>query len=421
MNLRHIFSRVSGAAAVVAMSLGLTACGGPGGDGQPVKASADQIALGKYLTVAADCAACHTAKGGAPMAGGVPLDSPFGKFYGTNITRDPEHGIGRWSADDFYKALHDGTAPGGHQLYPAMPYTSYRSMPRQDVDAIYAYLMQLPAAKVPNKPAELGFPYNMRFGVFFWKLLFLKDELPDASQGQSASWQRGRYLANGLGHCAECHTPRAAFGRLDADRPLQGGLLGRFLAPDISPTGLAARGWSEVDLLTFMRTGIAPQGSAFDEMHTVVALSTQHLTEPDAKALVRYMTGDTPAAPQAPRPDASADQKLGPGRQLYLNVCAGCHGREGEGRTSVAVAMAGNSTLRLADPRNLLVSVLDGLPAQAFPGLERMQEMPGFAADLSDAQVAELANYLRVRFGGQPGNVAAPAVAGLREEKQGKK
>ena len=170
-----------------------------------------------------------------------------------------------------------------------------------------------------------------------------------------------------------------------------------------------------------MRTGIAPQGSAFDEMHTVVALSTQHLTEPDAKALVRYMTGDTPAAPQPPRPDASADQKLGPGRQLYLNVCAGCHGREGEGRTSVAVAMAGNSTLRMADSRNLLVSVLDGLPAQAFPGLERMQEMPGFAAELTDAQVAELANYLRVRFGGLPGDVQPAAVAGLREAQQPKK
>lgn len=400
----------------IAAALALSACGGPTGDGQPVKASADQIARGKYLAKAADCAACHTAPAGAPMAGGAALESPFGALYGSNITPDPTHGIGKWSKDDFYKALHDGTSPGGRQLYPAMPYASYRAMPREDVDAIYDYLMQFPAVAQPAKEANLSFPYNMRFGVWFWKLLFLKDELPAASQGQSAEWVRGRYLGNVLGHCAECHTPRGFMGQLKLGQQWQGTELGRWLAPDITPKGLAERGWSERDIGTFMKTGVAPQGSAWGEMHTVVTLSTQYLTEEDNKALVRFMTGDKPLAPVPAKEDATADQKLGAGRQTYLNVCAGCHGVNGEGRTHVAVAMAGNSTLRIGDPRNLVVSVLDGIGAQQFTGVERMQEMPGFADKLSDAEIADLGNYLRVRFAGQPADVTAAAVAKLREK-----
>ncbi|HEY4079536.1 MAG TPA: c-type cytochrome [Burkholderiaceae bacterium] len=399
---------------LISTSLLLAACGGPHGDGQPVKASPEQIARGKYLARAADCAACHTAPGGAPMAGGEPLASPYGTLVGSNITPDKEHGIGRWSADDFYAAVHDGVAPGGHQLYPAMPYTSYRVMPREDVDAIYAYLMQLPAVAQPSAKASLTFPYNMRFGVWFWRALFLKDELPAASQGQSAEWKRGRYLADGLGHCAECHTPRGKLGQLKLDQQWQGAQLGRFLAPDITPQALAARGWSERDIATFMRTGIAPQGSAFGEMHLVVSLSTQYLTDADMHALTRYVTGDAPLPPLPVQANLAAEQQFAAGRQTYLNVCAGCHGRDGEGRDHVAVAMLGNSTLRQADPRNLIVSVLDGLPAQQFPGLERMQDMPGFARTLSDAELAELGNYLRLRFGGQKGDVTAEAAKALR-------
>ena len=386
---------------------------GPHGDGQPVKASPEQIARGKYLALAADCAACHTAPGGAPMAGGAPLESPYGSLAGSNITPDKQHGIGMWSADDFYRALHDGVSPRG-QLYPAMPYTSYRAMPREDVDAVYAYLMQQKPVAQASPEADFKFPYNLRFGLWFWRALFLKDELPAASQGQSAEWTRGRYLADGLGHCAECHTPRGALGQLQLDKQWQGAQLGRFLAPDITPQGLAERGWSEGDIAAFMKTGIAPQGSAFGEMHLVVSLSTQYLTGTDLHALTRYVSGDKPMAPQPAPLNPAADQQFALGRQTYLNVCAGCHGRDGEGRDHVAVAMLGNSTLRQADPRNLLVSILDGLPAQSFPGLERMQDMPGFADTLSDAELADLGNYLRLRYGGQKGDLTADSVKALR-------
>lgn len=374
---------------------------------------AAQIARGRYLARAADCAACHTAPDGAPFAGGVKLTSAFGTFYGTNITPDPRHGIGNWSADDFYRALHDGVSPDG-QLYPAMPYTSYRQMSREDSDALYAYLMSIPPMPVANRDPELSFPFNLRFGVRFWKWLFLKDALPDASQGHSADWNRGRYLANALGHCAECHSPRGAFGQLDTAKTLAGGALGRVVAPDITPAALAQRGWNGADLQTFLTGGEAPQGSAFGEMHPVVQLSTQYLTRDDLRAMSAYLLGDQP--PSAQTPVVSADMTpFAAGRSVYLAVCAGCHGAEGAGKPHVTVAMRGNSTVRQHDPRNLLVSVLDGVNAQDFPGLERMQDMPGFAGMLSDKDVAQLANYLRAQWGGQPADVSADQVRKLRQ------
>jgi mono/diheme cytochrome c family protein len=241
---------------------------GSAADQQPAGPTtpAQRVERGKYLARAADCAACHTAPNGAPFAGGYRLESSFGTFYSTNITPDKENGIGKWSADDFYQALHDGMAPARH-LYPAMPYTSYRGMSRADSNAIYAYLMQLKPVPVPNRQPELSFPYSMRIALAGWNLLFLRNSLPDASSGQSPAWQRGRYLSNALGHCAECHTPRGMFGTLDGARPLAGAALSRIAAPDITPAGLAARGWTAVALQAFLATGIAPLGSAYGEMY----------------------------------------------------------------------------------------------------------------------------------------------------------
>jgi mono/diheme cytochrome c family protein len=401
---------------LAACALTLAACGR---DESSSDASAaftptpEQVAHGRYLAKAADCAACHTAKDGAPFAGGVKLDSPYGTFYGSNITPDKDHGIGNWSAEDFYKALHDGNARGKH-LYPSMPYTSYRQLTRADTDAIYAYLMSVQPVAVANHPHDLKFPYNLRFGMALWDMVFLKDTLPDASTGKSADWQRGRYLANALGHCAECHTPRNVFGQLEDAKPLSGAALGRTIAPDITPAGLASRGWTGGDLQTFFSVGIAPQGSAFGEMYPVVHLSTQYLTKDDVRALSVYLLGDTPPAPQPVTPVAADAAMLAAGRSVYLAVCAGCHGLSGEGKPHVAVAMNGNSTLRQADPHNLLVAMLDGIDTQKFAGLEDMQAMPAFSSTLSDDELAQLANYLRATWGGQAANVTAQDVKALR-------
>lgn len=375
--------------------------------------SPEQLSRGKYLATAADCIACHTAAGGAPFAGGVPLKSTFGTMYGTNITADPDTGIGRWSSDEFYQALTSGKSPHGH-LYPAMPYTSYRAMAREDSDAIYDYLMHLPPVRMANKKSELNFPYNLRFGLVFWNLLFLKDSLPASSAGQSAEWIRGRYLANVLGHCSECHTPRGKLGQLDLGKPLAGFALTRFYSSDITPAGLIDRGWNAADLQTFFKVGIAPQGSAFGDMYDVVHLSTSHLNDADLQALTVYLLGDRPPAAR-PRPAVNGDKgKLDSGRQIYLNVCAGCHAADGAGWPHTAVAMHGNTTVREPNAHNLIVSILDGVPEQKFSGVENMQAMPAFAQRLSDSEVADLANYLRVTWGNLPGDVASDRVSALR-------
>ncbi|MFV8904283.1 cytochrome c [Serratia fonticola] len=379
---------------------------------QQVTASSEQIARGRYLTQAADCAACHTAAGGAPLAGGYPLDTPFGTIYGSNLTPSADQGIGRWTKDDFFLALTQGVAPGGRHLYPAMPYTSYKGISREDADAIYAYLMSRPAVDVAIPANDMPFPFDQRMALIGWNLLFRNsDPLPASSQGSSAEWQRGRYLSDVLGHCGECHTPRGMLGQMEVNRPMQGGDLGRFIAPDITPQALAQRGWTPEELSRFLSTGLAPQGSAFSEMHMVVDLSTRHLTPEDHRALVTYLMGDKPPQPVAVKIGQGSDA----GRITYLDQCSACHERDGAGIPHVAVAMRDNATLRQPDGKNLIVSVLDGLPAQQFPGNESMQSMPGFAERLDDAQIAELVNYLRVTWGGLPADITAEQVKALRK------
>src|SRR6516162_2462221 len=231
--------------------------GRTGGPVQRPNAPAELVAHGRYLAQAADCAACHTAPGGAPFAGGLAMPSGFGTIYATNITPDPDHGIGRWSADDFWRALHDGVRRDGEQLYPAMPYTSYRGMTRADADAIYAYLMQLPPMNVANLATGLAFPFDIRLGMVAWNIAFLTESIPAASTGGSARWQRGRYLVNVLGHCGECHTPRGALGQMELSRPLTGFVPGRIAAPNVSPAVLAARGWDAAGLSAFLSEGLA--------------------------------------------------------------------------------------------------------------------------------------------------------------------
>jgi mono/diheme cytochrome c family protein len=391
--------------------------GKTGGPVQVVRAPAEVVARGKYLAEAADCAACHSAPGGAPFAGGLPMQTGFGTIYATNVTPDPDHGLGRWSAEDFWRALHDGVRRDGQQLYPAMPYTSYRGMTRADADAIYAYIMQLRPMKVANRRTELKFPFNIRLGMLGWNLLFLHNSLPAVSAGSSPAWQRGRYLVNVLGHCGECHTPRGIVGEMELSRSLTGFALGRVAAPDITPAGLASRGWTAAGLRAYLGRGLARQGSAFSDMHPVIMLSTRNLTAVDLAAVATYLLGDNPPPP-APQPAVdpaeSAAAANGAGRMSYVALCAGCHGLDGDGVPNTVVSMRANSTLRLVDPRNLIVAMLDGIGAENFPHRASMQAMPGFSDKLSDAEAAALANYLRATWGGQKADVTPAAVRALR-------
>ncbi|MBK4991396.1 cytochrome c [Pseudomonas sp. S36] len=377
-----------------------------------------QVKRGQYLARAADCMACHTAKGGAPFAGGLPIDSPFGTIYGSNITPDKQYGIGDYSADEFFAALTEGKRKDGANLYPAMPYTSYHLMRREDSDAILAYLMTVPPIHRPAPQTALRFPFNVRLGLSGWNLLYGKSVQLQPVAGKSPEWQRGQYLVEVMGHCGECHTPRNAVGALQQDQRLQGGLLNGYLAPSLLAQDLAERGWTQPDLTTFLKQGISAQGSMFNEMFPVVHHSTQHLEHADLAAMASFLLGDPPPKARViePVPVAQMAASAQRGRQQYLNVCAGCHGVEGEGKPHIAVAMQGNTVLRQGDSRNLVKVILDGIGEQQFTGFERMQPMPGFADKLDERQVTDMVNYLRQAWGGLPGDFSEQQLAELKAE-----
>lgn len=377
-----------------------------------------QLKRGQYLARAADCMACHTAEGGAPFAGGLPIHSPFGTIYGTNITPDKQYGIGNYSADEFFAAVTEGKRKDGANLYPAMPYTSYHLMRREDSDAIFAYLKTIAPVHRPAPQTALHFPFNVRLGLAGWNMLYGKSVQAQPVEGTSPAWQRGQYLVEVMGHCGECHTPRNAVGALQQDQRLSGGLLNGYLAPSLLATDLAERGWSQPDLTAFLQHGISAQGSMFNEMFPVVHHSTQHLEDADLAAMATYLLGDNPPAPRVvdPVPLVQMSESAKRGRQQYLNVCAGCHGVDGQGKPHIAVAMQGNTVLRQADSRNLVKVILEGIREQQFTGFERMQPMPGFADKLDERQVADMVNYLRQAWGGLPGDLSEQQLAELKAE-----
>ncbi|WP_437180336.1 cytochrome c [Pseudomonas promysalinigenes] len=377
-----------------------------------------QVKRGEYLARAADCMACHTAEGGAPFAGGLPIHSPFGTIYGTNITSDKQYGIGSYTPDEFFAAVTEGKRKDGANLYPAMPYTSYHLIKREDSDAILAYLMTIAPINRPAPETKLSFPFNVRLGLTGWNMLYGKSVQLQPGEGKSPAWQRGQYMVEVLGHCGECHTPRNPIGALQQDKRFTGGLLMGYLAPSLLAQDLAERGWTQPDLTTFLKHGISAQGSMFNEMYPVVHHSTQHLQDADLSAMATYLLGDQPPKARLvePVPLAQLNDSAKRGRQQYLNVCAGCHGVEGEGKPHIAVAMQGNTVLRQSDSRNLVKAILDGIAEQQFTGFERMQPMPGFADKLDDQQVTDMVNYLRQAWGGLPGDLSLQQLAELKTE-----
>jgi mono/diheme cytochrome c family protein len=370
-------------------------------------------ARGGYLVVAADCYACHTYKDGPPWAGGMPFETPFGTIHATNISPDPDNGIGKWTRRDFHRALRDGIAPGNRHLYPAMPYASYRDLTADDIDAMYAYLMTrepIPRANVSN---DINFPSNIRALVGAWNMFALRDPVqPDASK--SAAWNRGRYVTDALGHCGECHTPRNFMMAMQRDRYLQGAVLEGVEAPDITRDTLALAGFEPAGLARFMRLGLSPLGAMTGPMFEVVHFSTQYLEDADLAAMSTYLLGEPPPPVKPVVPAKVGAKTSESGQRTWFALCAGCHGIGGEGLPHVSVPMRTNSSLRIPSARGFLGSVMHGIAPQDFPGLARMQAMPGFAAHLGDQEIADLATWARANWGGQGTEVTATEVAQLR-------
>ncbi len=360
------------------------------------------IELGKYLAAAGDCASCHTAEGGEAFAGGRPLATPFGTIFSANITPDPKAGIGDLSSAQFYQIMAFGADNPLAPLYPAMPYTSFHYITREDSDALFAYFMSVPAVDQPVPPNQMSFPFNIRPMMFGWNLLFASRTPFERDPDKDNDWNRGAYLVRGLGHCGECHTPRNILGAMEVNRSLEGAVLGGFEAPDITAAGLASRGWTREDIVLFFETGASPQGSAFGDMFLAVKNSLRLLTHDDRTAIATYLM-DVDA--NAPSKGYAAVAALGEnahenasGQALYLSNCSLCHGPDGKGVASTMPPLAGNTTLAEPDGINLIAVMAQGIDPQRMSLTDGYGPMPAFRDRLSATQMADLANYVRSVF-----------------------
>jgi mono/diheme cytochrome c family protein len=369
------------------------------------------IARGEYLTRAADCAACHSPPGRAPFGGGVAFKLPFGVIYSTNITADRDTGIGAWSDDDVVRALHLGVARGGVHLYPAFPYTSYTSLTREDAVAIKAYLFSLPPVHAPAHPNSLIFPFNQRWALAFWNLVFLDVHRFRAVAKLSAQQNRGAYLATALGHCGECHTPRNLGFAMEGNAPLAGTLVNGWRAYNITPDRTSGvGGWSDQDLIDYLHSGHADgRGSAAGPMGEAVGYSLQFLSPEDLRALVAYLRTVKPAV------DAAAGGRMVPenalGRQIFEGNCTGCHLMDGSGRQTPYAALAGSASVQDPQGVNIIGVLLGGADARA---VHPLVAMPKFAGGMTDDELAALANFTIAHFGERAGQVSAQDIKRAR-------
>ncbi|MGK4473559.1 c-type cytochrome [Aeromonas molluscorum] len=379
-----------------------------------VQAQDPLVEQGRYLAKIGDCAACHTTESGQTYAGGLAFKTPFGVIYSTNISADKKQGIGDYSYQDFYDVMHNGKAPKG-RLYPAMPYTSYHLVTDADMKALYAYFMQTKPAATPNRANGVGFPFNVRTGLLGWNLVAHEDTAFTPDSTKSANWNRGRYLVDGLGHCGECHTPRNIFMAMDSSHYLQGARIEGVMAPNITATELRRQGWTQESLARLLQKGYSVKGSVFAGMYPVVEKSFAYLTQEDMHAVTSYLLdSDTPLP--SPETKAVTLDTQHPGYALYRNYCTGCHGQDGQGKPNVTPALSSNGTLDQQSPVNTLAILLHGIPAQGYSQTERFAPMPGYIDEMSEQELADLANFLRQTWANQPAKVSADEVKALKQE-----
>jgi mono/diheme cytochrome c family protein len=378
-------------------------------------ATADSIARGAYLTHIANCGACHTDRGGATFAGGRAIETPFGTVYASNLTPDASTGIGRWSRDDFWRALHHGRSRDGRLLAPAFPYPNYTMVARADADAMYDYLRTVPAVRRPNTPQRLRWPYGTQAALAVWRALYFTPAPPSA-RAPTEERARGEYLVQALGHCSACHTPRNLLGASTDMMDLSGGLIPmqNWYAPSLtSPSEAGLAHWDLRQIERLLATGIADGAAVQGPMAEVVLESTQHLAPADLHAMAVFLrslpqtAGERVAGPRA-GPTMAAR-----GAQVYRDRCAACHGDRGEGVPDAYPPLAGNRAVTLPVTANLVQVVLHGGFPPSTAGNPRPFGMPPFATVLSDAEVAAVLSHIRASWGND-----APAVSELSVAQQ---
>ena len=372
------------------------------------------IARGKYLVTASDCEPCHTGPGHAPFTGGLVMNTPFGGLATPNITPDAATGIGKWSDEDFYNALHYGTAPGSSYLifpkflYPAMPYTSYTKLSRADVTAMKAYIFSLTPQAVAPTPSSMVFPFSQRPVLLGWRILFFRSGPMHMDPAWDEHMKNGAYLTEALGHCAECHTPRNFLSAMESGSWLAGSPIDALYAPNISSDKTyGVGGWSQADLVAYLHDdGNMTKGSPYGAMGEMTDHSTSLIPVSDDVDIANYL--QTATAPQSTPPApavANGVASAANGATVYAANCAGCHGATGGGMKPALVPnLAGNDSVTAAVPTNVIGAVLSGLNSW-----NKGPAMPSFATQLSDQDIADVSNYVRTAWGNQGTADATPA------------
>ncbi|QOW20591.1 cytochrome c [Lysobacter ciconiae] len=388
------------------------------------------VERGRYLATAADCVACHTTDPAKPFAGGVSIPTPFGQIVAPNITPDPDTGIGKWTDEEFYRAMHEGVGRNGENLYPAFPYDAFTKLSREDVLAIKAYLFSLPAMSQDNPVSELGFPFNQRWILSGWKLLNLRKGEMKPEPAQDDAWNRGAYLVEALAHCGTCHTPRDFSMGSDESRKFGGGAVGSWQAYNITPDPVSGIGdWSDDELVEYMRTGmVAGKGGAAGGMGEAVEHSLSKLPEQDLRDIVTYLRAQKPVRDPAdekprhgwgaPSEDVSAfrGDETGDdpdGRAIFYGACSSCHGMAGAGTDDGEFPpLFRNTVVGARQANNLVMAILEGVH-RTVDG--ETVSMEAFEHKLTSAEVAAVSNYVLKTYGNPAGaTVDAAMVDELR-------
>ncbi|RDV05735.1 cytochrome c [Undibacter mobilis] len=373
----------------------------------------DQIEAGRYQAVLGDCTGCHTAPGGKPFAGGVALDTPFGRLVSPNITPDRATGIGTWNEDDFRNAMKRGIGHNGKRLYPAMPYPAYAKMSDRDIADLWAYLRTLQPATNLVESNQLPFPFNIRLLLAGWNWLNFKPGEFKPDPTKSAEWNRGAYIVAGAGHCGVCHAPKTLLG---ADKGgMSGTVLQGWLAPNI--TGNAHEGvgsWSAADIATYLKTGAGHGTIASGPMAEVIEASTSKMTDADLRAIATYLK-DLSSPGQAPAPIAADAPGMRAGATIYADTCSACHGGNGAGQAQLFPRLAGNAVVQQGDPTSLIRVVLAGSQGAFTHAAPTTPAMPSLGWRLTDQQVADVLTYVRNVWGNAAPPVAAGTVGTLRK------
>jgi mono/diheme cytochrome c family protein len=383
----------------------------------------DVIAHGRDLVLLADCEGCHTTRGGKVFAGGRAIPTPFGTFFSPNITQDQQTGIGRWTAVDFWHALHNGYAPGRRLLYPTFPYTNYTRISRQDADAMFAFLQTVPAAHVTNRNHQLSFPFSQRWLLLVWRGLFFTPGVYESNLTRDAAWNRGAYLVQGVAHCSACHEARNALGAVRSKENPSGGLVLSWYAPSLmSSREAGVQHWSESEIVSLLKSGQLDsnvpghQASTFGPMAEVIYESLQHADEAELRAMAGYLrsladSGESPHQGRFTLQPSQVPIMMSEGQQLYSDNCARCHGDRGEGRSPVvAPSLAQSRIVNMGSAVDSIRMVLYGGFAPGTDSNPRPFGMPPFYPTLKSGQIASVLTFIRDSWGNSAPPVSADEV-----------